>query len=177
MCIYYIIYKTTNIVNEFEYIGQHTTSNLNDGYLGSGLRLRHAIKQYGKESFKKEILYVFTTFNEMNQKEIDLVTEEYVKRPDTYNIVLGGNSGVGKNNKGKIPYNKGITGVVKYSEGTKQKMSNSAKKPKTEEHKRNISLGKKGRPKATSTCPHCNKTGGHGNMLRYHYNNCKQLLI
>jgi len=23
------------------------------------------------------------------------------------------------------------------------------------------------------TCPHCNKTGGGGNMTRYHFNNCK----
>jgi len=145
MCIYYIVYKTINLVNGFEYIGQHTTSNLDDGYLGSGLRLKNAIKIYGKESFKKEILYVFSTFDEMNQKEIELVNEDYVNRLDTYNIVIGGDSGIGKNNKGKTPYNKGIVGVVKYTEETKQKMSRSGKKPKTEEHRKNISKGKKGK--------------------------------
>jgi len=175
MCIYYIIYKTTNIVNGFEYIGQHATSDINDGYLGSGKRLKNAIKQYGKGSFKKEILHIFKSFDEMNQKEIELVNESYIKRADTYNIVLGGDSGIGKNNKGKVPWNKGISGVIKYSEESKRKMSESGRKPKSTEHRKNISLGKAGKPKATSTCPHCNKTGGHANMLRYHYNNCKSL--
>jgi hypothetical protein len=171
MCIYYIIYKTTNIVNGFEYTGQHSTTNLNDGYLGSGLRLKNAINQYGKESFKKEILYICNTFDEMNQKEIELVNESYIKRVDTYNIVLGSCSGVGKNNKGKIPWNKGVTGVIKYSEETKQKMSESAKKPKSEETKLRMR-----KPKIKSTCPHCGKTGGHGGMVRYHYDNCKSLI-
>jgi len=31
----------------------------------------------------------------------------------------------------------------------------------------------KGIPKKTITCPHCNKTGGAGNMKRYHFDNCK----
>jgi hypothetical protein len=33
----------------------------------------------------------------------------------------------------------------------------------------------KGIPKKTSTCPHCGKTGGSGNMLRYHFDNCKSI--
>ena len=168
MCIYYIIYKTVNIVNGFEYIGQHSTTNLEDGYLGSGKRLKNAIKQYGRESFKREILYIFETFNEMNQKEIELVTESYIKRNDTYNIVLGGDSGIGKGNKGRPAWNKGITGVIKYSEESKRKMSASNRKPKSEETK-----AKMRKPKAKSTCPHCGLTGGHANMLRYHHGNCK----
>jgi hypothetical protein len=168
MCIYYIIYKTTNIVDGFEYIGQHSTVNLDDGYLGSGKRLKNAIKRYGRESFKKEILYIFDTFDKMNQKEIELVNESYIKRPDAYNIVTGGNSGIGKGNKGRPAWNKGITGVIKYSEESKQKMSESARKPKTEETK-----AKMRKPKAKSTCPHCGLTGGHANMLRYHHNNCR----
>lgn len=31
----------------------------------------------------------------------------------------------------------------------------------------------KGIPKKTVTCPHCNKTGGAGNMQRYHFEFCK----
>ena len=74
------------------------------------------------------------------------------------------------------PWNKGKSGLHVHSIETKEKMSDSAKKPKTAEHRKNISLGKRGKSKSTSTCPHCDKTGGHGNMLRYHYNNCKQLI-
>lgn len=75
--------------------------------------------------------------------------------------------------KGRIPWNKGLLGARVLSEETKEKISLSNKKPKSLEHRNNISKATKGIPKATSTCPHCGKTGGHGNMLRYHHDNCK----
>ena len=61
----YTIYKTTNSVNQKYYIGKHQTPNPEDSYLGSGKALRNAIKQHGRENFKKEILYVFETEKEM----------------------------------------------------------------------------------------------------------------
>jgi hypothetical protein len=42
--ICYIIYKTTNLVNDKIYVGQHYTS-ANDGYLGSGKILDKSIKK------------------------------------------------------------------------------------------------------------------------------------
>jgi hypothetical protein len=54
---YYTIYKTTNLINGKIYIGKHETSDLNDTYMGSGKVLMNAIKKYGKDSFKKEILF------------------------------------------------------------------------------------------------------------------------
>jgi hypothetical protein len=47
--------------------------------------------------------------------------------------------------------------------------------PKTELHSKNISLGKRGKKLAVVTCPHCNKTGGRGNMMRYHFDFCKSI--
>lgn len=76
---------------------------------------------------------------------------------------------------GRIPWNKGLLGSHKHSDETKTKISVSNRKPKTLEHRNNISKSKKGIPKPKLTCPHCGKTGGHGNMLRYHYDNCKMI--
>ena len=56
--MFYYIYKITNINNGCFYIGSHKTYDLNDGYFGSGIYLKRAIKKYGKESFKKEMLKI-----------------------------------------------------------------------------------------------------------------------
>ena len=55
MMKFHYIYKITNLVTGDIYVGQHTTSNLDDGYLGSGTIIRYAIKKYGADNFKKEI--------------------------------------------------------------------------------------------------------------------------
>jgi hypothetical protein len=88
--LFYIIYETRNIKNNMIYIGQHTTKNLNDSYLGSGLRLKRAIKYYGCANFEKTILFIFTTQQEMIDKEIELVDDNFIARKDTYNLIAGG---------------------------------------------------------------------------------------
>lgn len=129
----YTIYKTTNTVNNKIYIGKHQTENINDSYLGSGVSLEKAVKKYGKESFVKEILYVFDNEEEMNSKEKELVTEEFIKRKDNYNKSLGGEGGF--NFKGK-----------KHTDETKQKLSEIAKKRIYSEETRNkISEGNRKR--------------------------------
>ena len=75
------------------YIGKHQTARLDDDYFGSGKHLRHSVTKYGRENFVKEIIHVFDTEDEMNAKEADLVTEEFCKRDDTYNICEGGKGG------------------------------------------------------------------------------------
>jgi hypothetical protein len=89
----YIIYKTTNLVNNKIYIGKHKTNNLEDDYLGSGNILDSAIKKYGKDKFKRETLYILETEEEMNKMESEIVDEEFVARLDTYNLRRGGNGG------------------------------------------------------------------------------------
>lgn len=89
----YTIYQITNTLNGKIYIGKHQTKNINDGYFGSGVALRNAVKKYGKEHFVKEILFVFDSEKEMNAKERELITEEFVNRADTYNLGVGGEGG------------------------------------------------------------------------------------
>jgi hypothetical protein len=93
--MYYTIYKITCKTTGRIYIGKHQTKNLNDNYMGSGKILGRAKKKYGLENFTKEILYVFETEQEMNQKETELVTEEFCHSEDTFNLCPGGQGGWG----------------------------------------------------------------------------------
>ncbi len=88
--MFYTIYKITNLINKNIYVGQHATTNIDDGYMGSGHGLLNAYKKYGVDNFYKEILFVFDNFEEMDNKEAEIVNEDFIKRKDTYNIVLGG---------------------------------------------------------------------------------------
>lgn len=91
--LHYIIYKITNLANEKIYIGKHQTRDLDDNYLGSGKLLKRAIDKYGVENFCKEILHVFDNEADMNAKEAELVTEEFVLQESNYNLCVGGQGG------------------------------------------------------------------------------------
>lgn len=62
---FYILYKTTNLINGKTYIGIHKTNNLEDGYLGSGFSLIKAVKKYGKNNFKREVLEFCNSYDEL----------------------------------------------------------------------------------------------------------------
>ena len=95
----YTIYQITNLIDGKIYIGKHETFNLDDGYMGSGNHIRRSIDKHGLENFKKEILHIFDSEEEMNAKEAELVTEDFCSRDDTYNICPGGKGGWGYINK------------------------------------------------------------------------------
>lgn len=89
----YIIYKITNNLNGKIYIGKHQTFDVNDGYMGSGKLIRRAIRKYGIDNFSKELLFIYETEQEMNDKEAEIVTEEFIAENDTYNLCSGGQGG------------------------------------------------------------------------------------
>jgi len=91
--MFYTIYQITNLIDGKIYIGKHKTKNLNDQYMGSGKHIKRAIAKHGIESFKKEILFQFDNEVDMNSKEVELVTEEFCLRSDTYNLAIGGQGG------------------------------------------------------------------------------------
>jgi len=74
--IKFIVYITTNLVNNKKYIGSHTCENLDDGYLGSGTSLILALKKYGIKNFKREIL-ISTKTPEMMLKMEEYYIEHY----------------------------------------------------------------------------------------------------
>lgn len=106
---YHVIYKTTNILNDKIYVGLHSTDRIEDGYLGTGWQLKKAIKKYGRDKFRREVLYVFHDRNEARKMEASIVTQEFIDRPDTYNLMLGGISfdqdGDKNHMYGEIAYN------------------------------------------------------------------------
>jgi hypothetical protein len=61
--------------------------------MGSGKYLKYALKKYGIENFKKEILFVFSTPEEMYAKEAEIVNEEFLATENTYNLKIGGFGG------------------------------------------------------------------------------------
>lgn len=114
--MYYLIYKITNNINNKIYIGKHQTENKDDDYMGSGTILKKAIEKYGLDKFTKEILFECNSLEEMNQKEAEIVDEEFIARLDTYNIKLGGQGGWDFCNKNlNIDYlQRGINGTNKF---------------------------------------------------------------
>jgi hypothetical protein len=87
------IYKTTCNVTGKYYVGMHSAYNLEDGYMGSGKRLRYSIRKYGVENHTKEILEYFETREELVLREIEIVTKELVENPMCMNLREGGTGG------------------------------------------------------------------------------------
>lgn len=101
----YIVYLTTNKINGKIYVGVHNTDNpeVFDHYLGEGAfdnkpssynkakcHFHQAIMKYGVSNFYRQTLRVFDTLEEALIMEADIVNEEFVKRSDTYNMIVGG---------------------------------------------------------------------------------------
>lgn len=106
--MYGYIYLTTNLINGKQYIGRKTSTKfLSEKYLGSGKYLKAAVKKYGKENFKVELLKCCESLD-------DLVSSEmyFIK---AYNAV-----------ESNAFYNQSYGG---YTEGWESGINNIAKRP------------------------------------------------
>ncbi len=108
---FWIVYLTTNVVNNFIYIGVHKTVTPHkfDQYLGDGCyanipssyntaktKFALALQQFGPKNFKRTLIHVFDNEDDAYSLEQTLVDADFLKRKDVYNMVLGGKIGLGK---------------------------------------------------------------------------------
>lgn len=165
--VYHYFYKTINLINNKFYYGIHSTSNLDDGYIGSGKKLWLSIQKYGIENFSKEIIEFFPNRTLLLSKEREIVNEELLSNLLCMNLKIGGEGGSVKGVKrseetrSKLSKNwkprkfsdiaiqamrTSMLGKT-HTEDTKLKMSESRKgkklPPFTDEHKRNLSIKRK----------------------------------
>lgn len=152
---YRLIYQTVNLINDRNYVGQHTTNNLEDGYIGSGHNLKLAIKKYGEKNFKTRFCCFCNDQENLDKAEITYIKYfQSLDKDGGYNILPGGKFFSNKKIKEKsektrkkrfksgeiVPWNKGKTGIYseeilkKMSEakkGTKQSLESNLKRSKT----------------------------------------------
>lgn len=101
----YIVYLTTNLINNKIYIGYHETENPDkwDHYLGNAVfdnnpssynrretPFQCAVAKYGPKNFHRKTLKIFDNSQDALDLERWLVCPEFIKREDTYNITVGG---------------------------------------------------------------------------------------
>ena len=189
-----IVYKTTNKVNGKFYIGKHTTTDINDGYLGSGTTIKRAIAKYGYQNFEREVLGVYDTEQEAYATEAEIVTKDLIESELCYNNRTGGDGGYLQSEKTKAIISETLTGTVKADE-TKAKMREAHKglntwttgrvRPQWERDK--ISKTMKGRPclngdavreanlkREKHECPHCGIKCEIGSYNRWHGDKCRR---
>lgn len=171
---YHIVYKTTCKITGRYYFGLHSTDNLDDGYLGSGKRLRRSVLKHGAENHIRETLFECSTRLEAGEREKQLITKELLEDPNCLNCGPGGLGAtdrpatseetaakLSKASKGyvrtkewyeKIVESRKKNATNKHSEETKQILAEKHRGKKlTEEHKKKISEGGKGQVRSEET--------------------------
>lgn len=101
---HHIIYRTTNLLNNRYYIGMHSTENIDDGYLGSGRRIKAEIKKYGKENFVREVLEELPTREALKLREAEIVNVELLADKRCLNLKDGGEGGFYHLNNGSVDH-------------------------------------------------------------------------
>lgn len=128
----FYIYKTTNLINNKIYIGQHKAEKFEPSYKGSGKIFQEALSKYGKNNFKVELIEFCNSSDQADIREKYWIAFYNSTNLEIgYNILKGGQRG-------------SFTGCV-HNEDSKSKMREShIGKEFSEEHKRNISINKTG---------------------------------
>lgn len=190
--MYHYIYKTTNMINQKFYIGRRSSDMHpdEDPYLGSGKRLKSAIKKYGRDNFTKEIIAIVENYDTLVETEKIIVCEQLILDKMCYNLAIGGHGGytsyenrvfthteeakekIGKANKGRprpdvrsrALGNQYSKGLVRSDEDRMKKSTAALNRLATCQTDFNTII----------VCPHCGKEGQSANMRRWHFDKCKR---
>ncbi len=164
----FVVYQITNTNSGKYYRGKTNLERWEDGYMGGGSLIKRSVKKYGRESFKREILYRF--YCEQTAYEFEwMVVVQRINDKQSYNIQPGGKgkkSGDENPIKGSRSFSEKISaGLVKRwaVPGTREKASSVAKKAWTPEKKKEQSkLITK-----TNSCPKVRKSLSDAGIERY----------
>ena len=149
--MYGYIYKTINLINNKQYIGQHISDIFDKKYLGSGKLLNLAINKYGKENFKVCIIEWCNSQEQLDMRETYWISYyDAVNSDNFYNLAVGGKQGNRKGSKFSDEARKHCSEAHKkenlsketlkrMSEGHKGIPSPNKGKKLSAEHKRKIS--------------------------------------
>ena len=129
------IYLTTCLSNNKKYVGRKTSSTFVKDYFGSGVHLQNALKKYGTQNFKVEIIEEVDDKNDLIDREMYWIKYfNAVEDDNFYNHSPGGyNEGFepGEKNIAKTSYsrqrNSDYHKGIKYSEDTIEKRVNTFK--------------------------------------------------
>jgi len=165
-------YITINKINGKCYVGSHSTDNMFDNYLGSGVYISKAIKKYGKENFKKIIIKTYKNIEECLSKEEYYINLFDTLIPNGYNIASKGWMG----KPGQIFSEDTLIKIRKkrklqiFSKETREKMSISrlgkSRTQETKEKIRKSSKGKKGWNKGIPRTEEAKQNISRGSMGR-----------
>ena len=155
--VYGVIYKITNLINDKVYYGQTKANPPSHRWnrhkystkKGCNVPIHCAMRLHGIDNFRFEIVCSCDTLNELNKKEIELISTSKSFCPNGYNIMKGGDN-FERTEEHRKKIGDGLRGTKRTPEQC-QAMSIARKgvkrEPFTQEHKDKISQAHKGKKK------------------------------
>ena len=143
---YFLVYKTIHSPTSRFYVGRHATKDLEDNYLGSGIVISNVLKAHPRSEFIRENLHLAANAEEMIQFEQALIKTSF-NDPLCLNLIIGDPRTIG---------------VLKHSEKTKKKISDSTKGKPSHTLGKKFSIETKRKMSLSHTDkPHPSKGGWH----------------